>query len=73
MTNATIRDSLIAQFDNLHYDLQLRILDFARTLAPTGVKGESLLRFEGVIPDEDLLLMSKAIEEGCEQVDISGW
>ncbi|MBF0559904.1 MAG: hypothetical protein HQL08_14115 [Nitrospirae bacterium] len=73
MTNATIKNSLIAQLDNLPYNLQLRILDFARTLAPAGVKGESLLRFEGGIPDEDLLLMSKAIEEGCEQVDISGW
>jgi len=73
MTNAAIKDSLIAQLDKLPYDLQLRILDFAKTLAPTGVTGESLLRFEGGIPDEDLHLMTKAIDEGCEQVDIGEW
>ena len=54
-------------------DLQLRILDFAKTLSPAGVKGESLLCFEGSITNEDLNLMSQAIEEGCEQVDMSGW
>lgn len=47
MMNAPIKDSLIAQLDNFPYDLQLRIVDFARTLPPTGVKGKSLLRFEG--------------------------
>jgi hypothetical protein len=73
MTNAIIKDSLIAQLDTLPYDLQLRILDFAKTLSPAGVKGESLLRFEGSIPNEDLNLMSQAIDEGCEQVDMSGW
>jgi hypothetical protein len=31
------------------------------------------LRFEGAIPAEDLQLMSKAIEEGCEKVDIDEW
>jgi hypothetical protein len=73
MTDAAIKDSLIAQLDKLPYDLQLRILDFAKTLVPTGVKGNSLLRFEGGISDEDLNLISKAIDEGCERVDLSEW
>ncbi len=73
MTDAAIKDSLIAQLDRLPYNLQLRILDFAKALAPTGVAGKSLLRFEGEISTEDLHLMTKAIEEGCEQVDIGEW
>ncbi|HHT9126678.1 MAG TPA: hypothetical protein ACFYD6_12820 [Candidatus Brocadiia bacterium] len=67
MTNTSVKDKLIAQIDELPYDLQLRVLDFAKALIPKGVKGKSLLRFEGSIPDNDLQLMSKAIEEGCEK------
>ncbi|MBI3354958.1 MAG: hypothetical protein HY034_08750 [Nitrospirae bacterium] len=73
MTNKSIKDNLIAQLNKLPYDLQLRVLDFAKTLAPKGVEGKSLLQFEGIIPQDDLQLMSKAIEEGCEKVDISEW
>jgi len=73
MTTESIKDNLIAQIDKLPHDLQLRVLDFVKALAPKGVEGKSLLRFEGAIPADDLQLISKAIEEGCEKVDISEW
>ena len=73
MINTSIKDNLIAQLDKLPHDLQLRVLDFAKTLAPKGVEGKSLLRFEGAIAGDDLRLMSQAIEEGCEKVDIREW
>lgn len=73
MTNAAIKDNLIAQLDKLPYDLQLRVLDFATTLRPKGISGKNLIKFEGAIPTDDLLLMSKAIEDGCEKVDIGEW
>jgi hypothetical protein len=73
MTTASIKDNLIAQLDKLPYDLQLRVLDFVKALIPRGVEGKSLLRFEGAIPADDLQLMSKAIEENCEKVNISEW
>lgn len=73
MTITPIKDDLLAQLDKLPYDLQLRVLDFVKALIPKGVKGESLLRYKGAIPADDLKLMSKAIEEGCEKVDISEW
>ena len=73
MTNTDIKENLIAQLDILPYALQLRVLDFAKAIIPKGVDGKSLLRFEGAIPADDLKLMSKAIEEGCEKVDISEW
>lgn len=56
---------LIAQLDKLPYALQLRVLDFAKSIIPKGVEGKSLFRFEGAIADDDLKLMSNAIEEGC--------
>lgn len=73
MTTADVKDSLISQLDKLPFDLQLRVLDFAKALAPSGVSGKSLLQFEGSIPLDELLLMTKAIEEGCEKVDSSEW
>jgi hypothetical protein len=73
MTTAFIKDNLIAQIDKLPYDLQLRVLDFAKALIPKGVEGKTLLRFEGTIPIDDLNIISKNIEKGCKKVDISEW
>ena len=73
MLDTSIKNNLIAQLDKLPYDFQLRVLDFVKGLIPKGVEGKSLLRFEGNISLDDLQLMSKAIEENCEKVDISEW
>ena len=73
METPSIKDNLIAQLDKLPYDLQLRVLDYAKSLMPKGVEGKGLLRFEGAIPGDDLKRISDAIEEGCERVDISEW
>ena len=73
MTKTAMRDNIIAQIDKLPSDLQLRVLNFAKSLIPKGVEGKSLLKFSGSISAEDLQLMSKAIEESCEKVDIGAW
>ncbi len=73
MKDALIKDALKAEIDKLPYDLQLRVLNFTKALIPRGVEGKSLLRFEGAISGNDLELMSKAIEENCEKVDIGEW
>lgn len=69
MTATSIKENLIAQIDKLPYDLQLRVLGFAKALIPKGVEGKSLLKFKRAIPLDDLQLMSKAIEENCEKVN----
>jgi len=73
MADAFIKDKIIAQIDNLPYELQLRVLDFAQGLVLKGIKGKELLKFEGIIPPDDLQLISKAIEENCEKVDTNAW
>ncbi|CEO88677.1 MAG TPA: hypothetical protein GX520_03215 [Syntrophaceticus sp.] len=40
---------------------------------PEGTPGCELLRFSGIITEEDAQAMSQAIEEGCEQVDTDEW
>lgn len=69
----SIKDNLLSQIDKLPHDLQVRVLDFVKALIPEGVEGKSLLRFGGAISMDDLQLMSKAIEEGCEKVEVSEW
>ena len=74
--NASIIDEVVEQLRAMPQDLQSQVLEFARTLAKSdiqGTSGEQLLRFAGSIPAEDLQLMRKAIEEGCEQVDVNEW
>jgi hypothetical protein len=73
MTTTSIKNNLAAQLDKLPYNLQLRVLDFVKSLIPKGVKGKSLLRFEGAIPADDLQLMAKAIQDNCEKVDTGEW
>jgi hypothetical protein len=53
-----------------------RLLEYTRTLGtsrPRGTPGSALRPLFGSISEEDARQMSKAIEEGCEQVDADGW
>jgi hypothetical protein len=70
--NISIIDEVIEQLRAMPQDLQGRVLEFARTLVRSqvrGTPGQQLLRFAVSIPPDDLQLMREAIEQGCEQVD----
>jgi hypothetical protein len=74
--NRAIERELRQQLNRLAPDQQRRVLEFARTLAaPTipGVSGEVTARFAGAIPEDDLAIISRAIEKGCERVDSGEW
>ena len=69
---ATVTDEL----KTLPDDLQRQVLDFVYALKASvhnGVTGKHLLRFAGLIPRDDLLSMSRAIEEGCDRIDLNDW
>ncbi|MDD1415076.1 hypothetical protein MEN41_10670 [Dolichospermum sp. ST_con] len=62
----SITDQVIEQLKIMPQDLQYQVLEFARNLTNSkikGVPGKKLLRFAGSIPKEDLQLMSEAIEQ----------
>lgn len=76
MINTVLKKEIISQIDKLDTDQQRKVLDFARALAlatPRGVPGSNLLALAGTISPEDLKIMSDAIEEDCEKVDLSEW
>lgn len=60
----------------LPYDLQQAALRFIQQLkqaVPQGITGNKLLKFAGLISQDDLKLMSAAIEADCEQIDSNEW
>ncbi|WP_240610801.1 DUF2281 domain-containing protein [Ammonifex thiophilus] len=76
MSANPIREEILRELDRLPPELQREVLDFARALASSvseGTPGEKLLRFAGILTPEEAELMERAIEEGCERVDLSEW
>ncbi len=72
--STTTRDRIIEQVDRLDDTQRQQVLDFARRLtAPEGTPGRDLLRFAGAVDPADLEVMSKAIQQACEQVDPNAW
>lgn len=71
--SVSIKEEIIEQLDKLPVRLQKRVLDFTQALIlsiPKGLSGKDLKKFVGIISPEDAKAIEKAIEEGCEQVDI---
>jgi hypothetical protein len=51
-----------------------RLLDHARSLgarAPRGVAGASLAAYVGSLSEADAVAIAEAIEDGCENIDLS--
>jgi hypothetical protein len=74
--NSAVERELREQLGRLAPDQRRQVLNFARTLAATnirGVSGQALTRFAGTIGKDDLTLIATAIEEGCEQVSPDEW
>lgn len=70
----TIEKEIFSCLNKLPLEKQQQVLNFIRALAtPTGVAGEKLLRFAGTIEPDDLHLMVRTMEEGCEQVNVDEW
>jgi hypothetical protein len=76
MTYSVITQQVIRQLDQLPFELQRKVLDFAQALAlslPKGTPGKQLLRFAGIMERGDIQAMIQAIEAGCERVDADEW
>jgi len=72
----TIETKLREQLSQLPLEKRYRVLEFARSLAASqvrGVPGKALLRYVGSIDAADLTIMQQAIEEACERVAVDEW
>ena len=76
MRNTSIEKQILDRLQNLEESQQLQVLNFATFLTTNnniGVPGKSLLNFAGSIPEEDIELMSRAIDEECRKIDLDEW
>ena len=76
MMNPTLETEIREQLSQLPLEQQRQVLEFARALVATrvrGVPGHALLRFAGLVEADDLAAMKQAIEEDCEQVHPNEW
>ncbi|XWK89305.1 MAG: hypothetical protein U7127_04350 [Phormidium sp.] len=76
MINPLIEKEIHTQLEKLNLQQQIKVLNFAKSLAgtmPVGVPGKDLLQFAGILSHEEAKEMLEAIEEGCGKVDLNEW
>ena len=76
MSDEPLKQEILRQLEHLPRSMQRRVLLFSKSLVgakPKGARGADLVMFAGQISDVDAAEMTKAIEEGCEQVDQGDW
>ena len=76
MINSPLKKEILDKLDLLAIEEQRRVLDFTRALTETktvGIPGRDLLQFAGTIEKTELESMKRAIEDGCERVDLNEW
>lgn len=76
MKNYLIEKQILDRLQSLRESQQIQVLNFATFLATNdtvGVPGKNLLDFAESISEEDLNLMSQAIDEECGKIDLDEW
>lgn len=75
MIDAETESELLKYLEQLSPAKQLQVLQFARSLGEPrqGASGRDLLELCGTLSPEAAEEMTRAIEEGCEQIDLDDW
>ena len=74
MSEQGLQNEILDQIGRLPLEKQRQVLDFARALMePSPRRPDELLSFGGTINTEDLTVMSRAIEQDCEQINADEW
>jgi len=74
--NKPIPPELISEIERLDDEDVARVVAYAKSLSTDDslqVRNERLRKLVGSIPPEDLEQMRVAINEGCEQIEQTGW
>ncbi len=67
---------IVSELNKLDSKKQQKVLEYKRLGSnnlPRGVPGSAVLKFAGSIDHDELQLMTKAIEAGCERIDANEW
>lgn len=76
MADVNIRREIEQRIDALGPEQQAQVLQFVASLSASTIKGESglnLRQFARSLDSDSARQIAQAIEDGCEQADVSGW
>jgi hypothetical protein len=76
MVNPEIKKKLIEDLKNLPFDSQKKVQEFAHALLITqhrGKSGKEMIKFSGILTNDEAGELRRIIESGCEMVDINEW
>lgn len=74
--SSTTYNLITKRLENLPEEMQKKVLKYLKNLQKDslkGVAGEQLIKFAGCISNNDLEIMKKEIESGCERIDSDEW
>ncbi len=74
--NKPIPPELISEIERLDEEGVARVVAYAKSLSASDslqVRNERLRKLVGSIPKDDLEQMRVAINNGCEQIEQTGW
>ena len=76
MVNTEIKKKLIEDLNNLSFDSQKKVQEFAHALLITqhrGKSGKEMIKFSGILTNDESVELKQIIESGCEKVDLNEW
>lgn len=74
--SSTTYNLITKQLENLPEEMQKKVLKYVKNLQKDslkGVSGNQLIKFAGCISSDDLEMMKREIESGCERIDSDEW
>ena len=74
--SSTTYNLITRQLENLPEEMQKKVLKYVKNLQKDslkGVSGNQLIKFAGCISSDDLEMMKREIESGCERIDSDEW
>ena len=76
MINSEIEKEIIKDLSNLPVELQEKVKEFTHSLLiakSKGTPGKDLLKFSGIIDDNNAEELRKIINEDCSKIDHNEW
>jgi hypothetical protein len=76
VVNTEIKKKLIEDLNNLPFDSQKKVQEFAHALLITqhrGKSGKEMIKFSGILTNDEAGELKQIIESGCEKVYLNEW
>ena len=77
MQQMSIKGQITKEIDVLPLNMQKKVLEFIKILRePTvanGTPGNNLMKFAGIMTEEEADELAQIIEDGCERIDYNDW